>query len=201
MGQIEKLIALERAEVGTKAADNKVCKYTKDYGLSYGVDWCVIFQWDMFRLAGLSLLFYDGGKTASCGQFYNWAKSKGLVVNEPMPGDIVIFSFTQPHDHMGLCVAASSGKITTIDGNTSNNASQSQGGMVLERTRTRNNIFAIIRPQYKAETYTYYVVQKGDNLTKIAKKYGYASYKELLPMNPEITNPNIIRVGQKIRVK
>ena len=45
----------------------------------------------------------------------------------------------------------------------------------------------------------YYVVKKGDNLSKIAKKYG-TTVEQLMKWNP-IKNKNLIYVGQVIRVK
>ena len=45
----------------------------------------------------------------------------------------------------------------------------------------------------------YYIVQKGDTLSKISGKYGI-SLAELLKLNPQISNPNLIFVGQKVRV-
>lgn len=45
----------------------------------------------------------------------------------------------------------------------------------------------------------YYVVVKGDNLTKIAKRYG-TTVKQLVEWN-NIKNPDLIYVGQKFRVK
>lgn len=50
-----------------------------------------------------------------------------------------------------------------------------------------------------APTVEYYIVKKGDNLTKIAKKYK-TTVKQLVAWN-KIKNPNLIRVGQKLRVK
>ena len=47
--------------------------------------------------------------------------------------------------------------------------------------------------------YLEYTVVKGDNLTKIANKYG-VTVPEILAVNPLITNPNIIRVGQVITI-
>ena len=44
-----------------------------------------------------------------------------------------------------------------------------------------------------------YTVKKGDNLTKIAKKYN-TTVDELVELN-NIENPNLIYPGQKIRVK
>lgn len=45
----------------------------------------------------------------------------------------------------------------------------------------------------------YYVIQKGDNLTKIAKKYG-TTVNQLVAWN-NIKNPNLIYAGSKIRVR
>ena len=45
----------------------------------------------------------------------------------------------------------------------------------------------------------YYTVQKNDNLTKIAKKYG-TTVNQLVSWN-NISNPNLIYPGQKLRVK
>ena len=44
-----------------------------------------------------------------------------------------------------------------------------------------------------------YTVQKGDTLTKIANKYN-STVDDILKLNPQITNPNVISVGQKIEV-
>ncbi|EAG3815980.1 LysM peptidoglycan-binding domain-containing protein [Listeria monocytogenes] len=45
----------------------------------------------------------------------------------------------------------------------------------------------------------YYTVKSGDNLTAIAKKYKM-SVSKLQSLN-NIKNPNLIKVGQKLRVK
>lgn len=44
-----------------------------------------------------------------------------------------------------------------------------------------------------------YTVKKGDTLTSIAKKYG-TTVQAILAANPQITNPNLIKVGQVIRI-
>lgn len=46
----------------------------------------------------------------------------------------------------------------------------------------------------------YYSVQKGDTLSTIARKFNI-SLNKLLGLNPDIKNPNLIHVGDKIRVK
>lgn len=45
----------------------------------------------------------------------------------------------------------------------------------------------------------YYTVKKGDTLSSIAAKYG-TTYKKIAELNG-ISNPNLISVGQKLRVK
>ena len=46
----------------------------------------------------------------------------------------------------------------------------------------------------------YYKVVRGDTLSGIAKRYGL-SLQEILALNPDIKNPNLILVGQLIRVR
>ena len=46
----------------------------------------------------------------------------------------------------------------------------------------------------------YYVVRKGDTLNSISTKFNM-SLNKLLGLNPDIKNPNLIHVGDKIRVK
>lgn len=46
----------------------------------------------------------------------------------------------------------------------------------------------------------YYVVQSGDNLWNISQKFD-TTINNLLKLNPQITNPNLIYVGQKIKIK
>lgn len=44
-----------------------------------------------------------------------------------------------------------------------------------------------------------YIVVSGDNLSAIAKKYG-VTVDEILAANPDIKNPNLINIGQKIKI-
>ena len=47
--------------------------------------------------------------------------------------------------------------------------------------------------------YVTYTVKKGDTLSGIAKKYN-VSVGQILEVNPQITNPNVIFVGQEIKI-
>ena len=46
----------------------------------------------------------------------------------------------------------------------------------------------------------YHRVVKGDTLWDLARKYG-VSLPELVALNPQIKNPNLIRVGEEVRVR
>ena len=59
----------------------------------------------------------------------------------------------------------------------------------------------IYNPAVEAEPEAFYhVVVKGENLSKIARTYK-TTVKAIMALNPIITNPNIIRVGWRLRIK
>jgi len=45
----------------------------------------------------------------------------------------------------------------------------------------------------------YYQVVKGDTLWSIAMRYGMA-LSDLIALNPQIKNPNLIHIGDEVRV-
>lgn len=206
MSQIDEILKLATSQIGYKADENNYNKYNLEYyGRESGQPWCVVFQWWLFKHTGLSKLFYGGNKTASCGTLYDYYKSIGQTVpkNELRKGDLVFFEFNGvAHCHVGYCESCDSKNVTTIDGNTSELNSQSNGGEVLRRTRGRGCVWGVARPKYAEEPkpdVEYYIVKKGDTLSKIAKKFN-TTVAWLAEVN-HIENPNLIYVGQKLRVK
>ena len=105
-----------------------------------GVYWCASFIHGMFKEAGLNL---PGG--ASVANIHAWAKSIGIVVKRPFKADLVLYSWKEPFQHIGIIVRVLSIKlwkwggyyIQTIEGNTSsgNVGSQDNGGGVFRRRR------------------------------------------------------------------
>lgn len=47
----------------------------------------------------------------------------------------------------------------------------------------------------------YHIVKRGETLTSIARAHGFKDWKELWALNPEIKNPNLIFIGQRIKIK
>lgn len=120
------------------------------YGSAY--PWCCAFVWDIFRMAGASNLFYDGQKTAYCPSVYNWGRNRGLIIpyEQAQYGDVVLFDWDADGeaDHIGFVEGMNSdGSLCTLEGNTSD-SDHSNGGWVLYRTRYRQHVMAIIRPEY-----------------------------------------------------
>lgn len=159
---VQAVIEAARADLGyteNPPGSNKV-KYWEAYNKEYqGSPWCVAALWYWFDQAGERMAFFGGGKTASCSILLRWYKEQGLTVpvSEVRAGDIVLLNFhgkSEP-EHCGL--VATVGKrngdtcVWTIEGNTSVNGSQDNGGMVAEKTRYPSQIVGVCRPQYKPE--------------------------------------------------
>lgn len=165
---LSKVIETARGELGVTEfpAGSNCVKYWSDYtGIGpsmQGQPWCVCFLWWCFWKAGESTAFFGGAQTASCGTLLRWYKEQGMTVpaSEVQVGDIVILNFhgTQDTEHCGLVTEVNRWAVTrelmqiqTIEGNTSANGSQDNGGMVAEKTRYPAQIVAVCRPQYKPD--------------------------------------------------
>ncbi len=70
------------------------------------------------------------------------------------------------------------------------------------RIRTHRNYAAVdgFLVLSSASQAKYYIVKPGDSLSRIAKSFA-TTVDALLKLNPFITNPSLIRVGWKLRVK
>ena len=165
---LSKVLEVARGELGVTEnppGSNRV-KYWDAYDPKMqGQPWCVAFLWWVFQQAGERMAFFGGGKTASCSVLLRWYKEQGLTVpvKDVQAGDIVLLNFHGGKDpeHCGLVtgksdiINLSTGtpySIWTIEGNTSpSDGSQSNGGMVCEKTRYPSQIVGVCRPQYKQE--------------------------------------------------
>ena len=94
-------------------------------------------------------------KTASCSVMGDYAIKKKMTVpySKAKKGDIVNYDFNHngTSDHTGIICKVENGKIYVVEGNTSeegSNGSDSNGGMVAVRTRTKGNVNNVIRPKY-----------------------------------------------------
>ena len=148
----EKIIATAKKYLGVSEnppGSNNVIFNTAYYGRPINdpaYAWCVVFVWYVFREAGASALFYDGGKTASCTAVYDWARKAGLLVPvaQAQPGDLVIFDWQHNNDpdHIGICTSVQGSTIYTIEGNV--------GDAVKACERRPGDVCGVVRPKYSA---------------------------------------------------
>lgn len=147
-------MTIARAEIGTReapAGSNRVKYNTWYYGREVsgsGYPWCMTFvQW-CFAQAGRPLPLM----TASCWALLRWYRehrSECIVeVSKAQEGDIVIFDFPggAATDHCGILQGVGTSTVTTIDGNTGT-GNDANGGAVMRRTRNKEYVTAVIRPQ------------------------------------------------------
>ena len=159
------MIAVAEGEVGYTESppnSNRV-KYWDIFGPEWqGQPWCCAFLAWVFNTAGERMAFFGGGRTASCGMLLRWYREQGMTVpvEDVRVGDIVILNFhnTKDTEHCGLVTTVDRVAVTrkllqvqTIEGNTSVNGSQDNGGMVAEKTRYPSQIVGVCRPQYKPD--------------------------------------------------
>lgn len=119
-----------------------------------GVPYCAMFVSWVLAHAGTSLLG-NGAVYAYVPWMVRDAGRAGrrVAFNDIQPGDVLCFDWDGDGvaDHTGFAASTPSGSwVHTIEGNTSTGAagSQSNGGMVARRVRSRGSIQAVIRPAY-----------------------------------------------------
>lgn len=134
MSQIDRLLKIANAEIGTKEANGGDDKYIKWYGgFALNVAWCAIFVSWCANHAGIPTSIIP--KFASCDIGMLWFKNKGLFRVRgsyvPDKGDIIFFGVPTDSTHVGIVESCDGEKVITIEGNTSD--------MVARRTYTINS--------------------------------------------------------------
>lgn len=140
-------------EIGTVETGVNNVKYNTDYyghevnGSAY--PWCCAFVWWVFKECGASDLFCGGQKIAKCSTVMEYYQRNGQFFTENgQPGDLILFNYGGRISHIGIVVSNNGdGTYDTIEGNTSGSGSQTNGGCVMQKTRS-SNIAGFARPAY-----------------------------------------------------
>lgn len=159
MSKASDVLNVARSFIGVKESpkNSNNVKFNTDFygkevkGASY--PWCCAFIWDIFKIAGASKLFYDGGKTASCENLLQFYKIEKQIVPSPIPGDLVFYQFDKDvaADHIGIIESVNAnGSFIAIEGNTAI-GNDANGGEVMRRTRSNRVVKAFARPKYDTE--------------------------------------------------
>ena len=202
------------------AGDEDYTRYARDlYKAGYyngnknGYAWCDVFvDWCFYQLCGKDskkaqdIICQTGPLGAGCtfsAQYYKNAKR--YYTTNPKVGDQVFFG---DFEHTGIVETVNGNSFTTIEGNASNQVKRCThrvgDGYTVGFGRPKYDVEVVEEPVQKPEktettANTTYTVQKGDAMWRIAEKYG-VSTSALIEANPQIANPSLIYVGQKINI-
>jgi hypothetical protein len=197
IGTAAHAIEIAKGEIGVVEEGNNLTKYG-EFTKANGLPWCGSFcNW---ILAQANVKVHSVVATAVGAH-----KFKEISRWNEMPelGDLAFMDF--PHDgvdrisHVGIVVGIDGKTITTIEGNTSGNGDQRNGGMCVQKTRgyEKNNkkklLNAVVgwgRPVYV-----------GEENAPLLSKAGIVTAPVTAPAAPVAAKPAVKKVASKPAVK
>lgn len=219
-----------REKASNSQLDNKTAnagsanftKYSRDLaaagyynGNKQGFAWCDVFvDWCFLQLCGGDAVkaqqveCQSGDLGAGCKYSMQYYQKAGRLCTTPQVGDQIFFQSGGEISHTGIVETVNGTSITTIEGNSSDSVARrsykTSDPYIKAYGRPRYDGSAVAqtptgttpKPAQTAETV--YTVVAGDTLSGIAAKYG-TTYQKLAAYNG-ISNPDLIRVGQKIKI-
>jgi len=192
----------------------------RGYAVQYTDEWCDTAVSAAAIQAGCVDLI---GTECGCEKHIEIFKEKGIWIEDgtivPLPGDIILYNWdcqAQPNDgysdHIGYVESVSGQMITVMEGNYNEEvAGEVIQGKYANGEERRKKLCdmgydpdAVQREVNRQLSQNeapaeYYVVQENDTLSEIAKRFA-TTYLELAAWNG-IADPNMIYVGQKIRIR
>ena len=192
----------------------------RGYAVQYTDEWCDTAVSAAAIQAGCVDLI---GTECGCEKHIEIFKEKGIWIEDgtivPLPGDIILYNWdcqAQPNDgysdHIGYVESVSGQMITVMEGNYNEEvAGEVVQGKYANGEERRKKLCdmgydpdAVQREVNRQLSQNeapaeYYVVQENDTLSEIAKRFA-TTYLELAAWNG-IADPNMIYVGQKIRIR
>ena len=152
------IVAVAQSQIGVTGRPNTYTYWYGPIGGSYSYAWCATFVSWCANQAGIPKSIIP--PECSCNRMKNdFLKLGSDIIKDPknynpVKGDIIFFN---NYGHVGIVESynASTGAITTIEGNTSS-ASQANGNTVARKTRYKNTsgfpVCAFAHPKYPAST-------------------------------------------------
>jgi hypothetical protein len=168
MGDLDKLLSVAKAEIGTKenpANSNKVKYNTWYYGKEVSGDnyaWCSVFVLWCFDQAKIGALAF-GATLQAVRNTKMWPKGTRVwrtlaeklgqwVASGYKSGDIVVFDWDKSGtiDHVGIVesVSADGKTLTTIEGNTLAGSNSNGGEVQLRQRAVGQTVVGAFRPKY-----------------------------------------------------
>ena len=199
---------------------NSYLPLARGYAVQYTDEWCDTAVSAAAIQAGCVDLI---GTECGCEKHIEIFKEKGIWIEDgtivPLPGDIILYNWdcqAQPNDgysdHIGYVESVSGQMITVMEGNYNEEvAGEVIQGKYANGEERRKKLCdmgydpdAVQREVNRQLSQNeapaeYYVVQENDTLSEVAKRFA-TTYLELAAWNG-IADPNMIYVGQKIRIR
>lgn len=194
MGTLKDLLETAKAEIGVEESppNSNIVKYnTWYYGRKVsGPDypWCMVFcQW-VFDKAGVKL----PARTASCTTMLAEAKRVKRYYSRYhlKPGDLVLFDFKGNGvnaQHCGIVESIYGNRFNCIEGNTST-TNQTNGGCVMRRGRTTNQVIGAFRPIFDGEEVEIDMTI-ADFVNKLSEKEAYTLLTKAMAYADKQTQP------------
>lgn len=166
VGYLEKISKSQLDSKTGNAGYNNYTKYARDLdaipkiynGKKQGYAWCDVFvDWcfvQAYGVEGMQYLLGQPNKSLGAGCKYsaNYFRNKNrFYTSNPRPGDVIYFGKRGNESHTGIVENVVSGKVYTIEGNTSGAAGVvANGGGVFRKSYSVNNsrIAGYGRPPY-----------------------------------------------------
>lgn len=177
----------------------------KDFynGRKQGHDWCCLFaQWSFVQAYGrenAQKLLNIPDKSLAAGVKYAWLYfyKAGRVLDDPKIGEQIFFrNRTTDYAHTGIVVGVDANYVWTVEGNVSVKGYREV--VKKKYSRKDKNILGYGVPDYSEAPKVYHIVEKGDSLWKLSKKFYGTGTKWKLIANANDIKGTVIRVGQKL---
>lgn len=133
------------------------------YGYPSKAPWCAVFISWCFDQAGIYSRLSGLDNKAGCDPFMRWGKKLNLWGYKPSIGSLVLYDWDKDGsaDHIGIVESYGAGYIIAVEGNTSVNGSQSNGGYVLRKKRYLSDVLGFINIDTRSDSLIHNIYGEG----------------------------------------
>lgn len=133
------------------------------YGYRSTAPWCAVFISWCFDQAGIYSRLSGLNNKAGCDPYMRWGKSLNLWGYKPAIGSLVLYDWDNDGsaDHIGIVESYGAGYIIAVEGNTSVNGSQSNGGYVLRKKRYLSDVLGFINIDTRSDSLIHNIYGEG----------------------------------------
>lgn len=163
------------------------------YGYRSTAPWCAVFISWCFDQAGIYSRLSGLDNKAGCDPYMRWGKKLNLWGYKPAIGSLVLYDWDNDGsaDHIGVVESYGSGYIIAVEGNTSANGSQSNGGYVLRKKRYLSDVLGFINIDTRSDSLIHNIYGEGKVSSptgcRICARPEFGSgTEELIPFNETV---------------